>query len=314
MKHRLDRLLGSTALSTIWGTAFAALALGPAYGADFPTKASPSSGCTQAVDGANGKLAGLGGTYDKNSLYGAMGSLAVPLGCQFGAQLDGTAASLDDRFLGSLGGHLFWRNPAEGLIGLYGSYTNWNQVGGVHASHTGVEAEWYSGRLTLQGVAGVETGNTASGTVGGLPTTFNVKTRFFDQINLDYYAQDNFKVYLGHRYLAGQNALALGGEYGVPLGRGIMAAPFVEGRVGENNFRGVWGGLRFYFGQKDKTLIRRQREDDPIDWGGDFGGLAHSGSASSSSPASPPPPSPPPPPPPPPLLSPPPPPPPLSPS
>lgn len=39
-----------------------------------------------------------------------------------------------------------------------------------------------------------------------------------------------------------------------------------EGRVGEDSYHGVWGGVRFYFGQKDKTLIRRHREDDPTNW------------------------------------------------
>lgn len=31
---------------------------------------------------------------------------------------------------------------------------------------------------------------------------------------------------------------------------------------GRNNY-GVFGGVRFYFGQHDKSLMRRQREDDP---------------------------------------------------
>ena len=42
-----------------------------------------------------------------------------------------------------------------------------------------------------------------------------------------------------------------------------MAALFAEGRIGEDDYHGVWGGIRFYFGQKDKSLIRRHREDDP---------------------------------------------------
>jgi hypothetical protein len=35
--------------------------------------------------------------------------------------------------------------------------------------------------------------------------------------------------------------------------------------IGEGDASGVWGGLKFYFGQKDKPLIRRNREDDPND-------------------------------------------------
>jgi hypothetical protein len=68
---------------------------------------------------------------------------------------------------------------------------------------------------------------------------------------------------IGHRHTAGLNAGALGFEYGVPLGRGMMSAVFAEGRVGEQNFKGIWGGVKFYFGQRDKTLIARHRQDDP---------------------------------------------------
>ena len=56
-----------------------------------------------------------------------------------------------------------------------------------------------------------------------------------------------------------------------------MTSLFVEGRAGENNFHGISGGVRFYFGQKDKTLIRRHREDDPTDWGAGVDGDGNTG-------------------------------------
>ncbi len=54
-----------------------------------------------------------------------------------------------------------------------------------------------------------------------------------------------------------------------------MAAVFAEGRAGESDFFGAWGGVRIYFGQKDKTLIRRHREDDPPDWNPNVGSVAN---------------------------------------
>lgn len=258
-----------------------------ARSADLPASAPASAGCTQAVDGQNGKIAGLGGSYANHGIYGALGSYSLPLGCEFGLQIDGTLASLDSRFLGSVAGHLFWRDPAKALVGLYGRYTYWDQVGGVRAGYVGPEGELYLDRWTLRGVAGVEFGNRASGLVGGLIQTYDIKTRFFDQVDVAYYLHDNFEVFVGHRYLGGKDALALGGEYGIPLSHGVMAALFAEGRVGEDNFHGVWGGLRFYFGQKDKTLIRRHREDDPVEWGSGFDGTSNTGTTT-------PPPSPPP--------------------
>jgi hypothetical protein len=245
-----------------------------AFSQNLPTKAPAQNGCPQAVDGVNGKLAGLGGSFADHRIYGGLGSVAVPLGCEFGAEFDATATNFDSRFLGAVAGHLFWRDPAKALLGVYGSYTYWDQLGGVRIGRLGPEGELYIGRWTLQGVTGVEFGNNASGMVNGLTQTYDIKTRVFDQTNLAYYLTDDFKAYVGQRYLVGKHAVALGGEYGIPIGHGVMAALFAEGRIGEGDNHGVWGGIRFYFGQKDKTLIRRQREDDPNDWndGGVDGG------------------------------------------
>jgi hypothetical protein len=237
-----------------------------ARSADMPTKAPPPQGCIRAVDGLNGKLDGFAGSFAGKSYDMAQGALAAPLGCGFGAQVDLMGGNFDGRFLGTAAGHLFWRNPAQGLLGAYGDVTQWNQFGGVRAGHVGPEAEWYNGQWTLLGVTGVEFGNSASGTVGPFIQTFNVPTRFFDEINLAYYPQDNLEVYAGQRYLGGRNAAALGGEWGIPMSNGIMAALFAEGRLGGGSTNGIWAGMRFYFGQKDKTLIRRHREDDPTNW------------------------------------------------
>ena len=238
-----------------------------ASAADLPTRKAPAmAGCVQAVDGINGEVSGFGGTYGSSNLAGGAASLSVPLGCEFGAQVDAGAASFGGRALSTVGGHLFWRDPSRGLVGLYGSYMTWDRAGGVRAAHVGPEAELYLGRWTLQGTAGAEFGNTTRGFVGPLLTTWSVPSRFYDQLNAAYYLQDNFKAYVGHRYLAGRNALALGGEYGIAMGNGMMASLFAEGRIGERNSSSILGGVKVYFGQKNKTLIRRHREDDPTQW------------------------------------------------
>ncbi len=233
---------------------------------------------TQAVDGINAKAEAFGGGYATKSLVGAAGSLSVPLASQFGAQLDAGGGEFANRFIGALGGHLFWRDPRQGLLGVYGDYTHWDQSGGVHVGHVGLEGEAYLQRWTLSAVAGVETGNNsrAGFTTIAIPgpgtlTTGNGlsnTTRFFDRASAAYYLTDNWKASIGHRYMGGKNALALGSEYAMPAGRGMMASLFAEGRLGEgtNNY-GAWGGVRVYFGNSDKSLMRRHREDDPA---GDF--------------------------------------------
>jgi hypothetical protein len=94
---------------------------------------------------------------------------------------------------------------------------------------------------------------------------FSLPDRFFDSVRASYYVTDNFKLSIGHVYTLGRSALSLGGEYGVALGGGRMASLFAEGLVGEHGVNGARGGLRIYFGQHDKTLIDRNRQDDPDD-------------------------------------------------
>ncbi len=235
-----------------------------------------------AVDAVNYKLDGFGGELSNRTFYGSNGSVTFPLGGQFGAQIDGTLAGLDNRFAAAAAGHLFWRNPGAGLLGVYGAWNYWDQFGGANVGHVAAEGEAYWGQFTLQGILGVEFGNSVSGTtissatvIGPLVTTtttmsitngFSVPTRFFDQINLKYYFTDDISGFVGHRYLGGKNALALGAEVAQPLGRGVMASAFVEGWIGEDSFTGVWGGLKFYFGPDDKPLIARQRREDPPNW------------------------------------------------
>ena len=264
-------LLATTGLSSVVSTAF--LAVTPAGAVDVTPK--------PAVDGVNWKLDGLGGSFSDRGFGAGRAAVTVPLGSQFGLQMDGVAGNFDGRFFAGGAGHLFWRDPAKGLIGLYGSYSHWDQLGGLHVGQVGGEGELYLGRWTIQGVAGVESSNSATVVTTALSTTppatsFNTVTqttqniaggsRFFDQVNLAYYVTDDWKAYIGHRYLGGENALALGTEFGIPTGRGTMAALFAEGRIGENGHNGIWGGLRIYFGAKDKSLMARHREDDPTDW------------------------------------------------
>ena len=222
-------------LSGIVGCAFLATSAATAADLSMYTKAPPAT-FAPAVDGFNVKVDGYGGSVANKSIFGATGSVAVPLGGQYGLQIDGNVGNLDGDNFGAGGGHLFWRNPSQALLGIYGSSTFWDRFGGVNVNHVGGEAEFYFGAVTLQGVAGVEFGNSASIantstiTTATLITTtstldaFSIKTRFFDQINLKYYFNNDFSGYVGHRYLGGKNALALGLEMARPLGAGRMVS------------------------------------------------------------------------------------------
>lgn len=124
------------------------------------------------------------------------------------------------------------------------------------------KARCTGGRVTLVGLADFERTNASSRFVGVIPG-FNVfdfgsRSRFFNA-NLNFYADDNWRISIGHRFTAGIHAGAVGTEYLFRSGGGTAMSAFLEGRAGQNRYAAVWGGFRVYFGAKDKTLIRRLR-------------------------------------------------------
>jgi hypothetical protein len=97
-----------------------------------------TSGEKPAVDGVNGKVDVFGGLGQSNAisvmsidglspyiqnpnaywngLGGAIGTITIPVGHQFGAQIDLGAGTFSNRANGSAAGHFFWRDPEQGLI------------------------------------------------------------------------------------------------------------------------------------------------------------------------------------------------------
>jgi hypothetical protein len=241
-----------------------------------------------AVDGINAKIDGYGGGENhSNGFYGTSGSLSVPLAQQWGLQLDGNLEGA--KGIGEYGGgaHLFWRDPSIGLLGAYADYAHWNgtdlidHLTGVNShisaniGHFAAEGEYYLNRWTLSGLVGLETVSFHSGVPVASPPI-----RFFDDVWVSYYVTDNFSLSAGHIYAFGTNFLTLGSEYGFALGGGRMASLFAEGWLGERADNGVLAGLRIYFGQRDKSLMDRHRQDDPLDWGRDGFGRGWGGRGS----------------------------------
>jgi hypothetical protein len=179
-----------------------------------------------------------------------------------GVQIDGGVTENSANTVASRGaGHLFWRNPSIGLLGAYGFYSHvTGNIIGTNISRFAAEGEYYLSRWTLRGLAGYETVRLDAPSVGpGIPN------RFFDSVSASYYVTDNFKLSIEHRYCIGRHKLTLGGEHGFALGGGRMASLFAAARFAEGGDNAVLGGVRLYFGQRDKTLIDRNRQDDPED-------------------------------------------------
>lgn len=202
-----------------------------------------------AVSMPNAKLDGFAGTKFDRSFEGATGAVSLPLGPRFGLQIDAMIGSWDGSTFAGTAGHLFWRDPNVALIGIYGSFSNLDRLGGISIGKIAFEGELYLGRFSIETLIGHEGGD--------------IPSRLYAVVDVAHYFTDDFRASIGYRRTTGADVLALGGEWRLPLQSSLGVSIFAEGRIGSNDYRGVWGGLRFYFGGQDKSLIRRHREDDP---------------------------------------------------
>lgn len=181
------------------------------------------------------------------------GSISVPLTHSFGFQADASAATTDDDGAAGIGGHLFWRDPAKGLVGLTGAYVAFPNVGGtfdMDITRVGGETEYYLGDLTLAFSGGYEDGN-------------RTKDGFYGAAKAYWYADDNLRLGIGATKsplsdTAGVLDLEYQPEFGVNSGMTFFAGT----SVGDDNLVIAQTGIRFYFGEP-KSLKQRNREDDP---------------------------------------------------
>jgi hypothetical protein len=249
-----QRLLSTTSLAVAFA-ASASVAVADEYSPDFSV-ADP------AVSAVNGKLGAFGGAIDDEGAFGAFGSLAVPLGGQFGAQIDGMVGSAEDAAFYGIGGHLFWRDPSRGLIGLYTSYVNWDgfstvsvsapvdgvaEISGAEVGKVGIEGEAYLGRFSLEGLAAYQ---------------FGSETGFAGNATVAYYPIDDLRFDLSASHLEGVGVTGSAGvEWMPPTGTGLSL--FADASVNEHSTWSAFGGIKLYLAGEQKSLIRRHREDDP---------------------------------------------------
>jgi len=249
--------LNSTALTGCF-----VLSLGLAEAADIfspdPIASTPALSLP-AVSGPNAKISIYGGYVEQNvsdgGAFGLEGSFTAPLGYSFGFQADGSLGVLDGEFVGTVGGHIFWRDPSVGLIGGYSSYEV-NEAADSNRFRVALEGQAYFDRVTLEGLIGWEQlDNDFGGDADELLALANIA----------FYPTDDLRLYVGYRRFAGLDLAAGGLEYQLSSGfLGNGTSIYVEGRVGDDDYASVNGGLRVFFGQGSKSLIRRHREDDPI--------------------------------------------------
>ena len=212
-----------------------------------------------AVSALNGKFSLEGGTTGSGSAGNArssavgttQGSIAAPLGPSFGVQLDGIASASYGSFVGGGGAHVFWRDPT---IGLAGPIAALGGGGGTTVGLYGGEGELYAGVFTLGALGGYLSATSPSGAVpsGG-----------FWQGRLTVYPIADLALGLSGGQESGFSSGSATIEYQPDFIASHNVSLFVDSDVGDNGYYRVTSGVRFYFGP-EKTLIRRQREDDPL--------------------------------------------------
>ncbi|MEO8882956.1 MAG: hypothetical protein ABI377_06020 [Devosia sp.] len=212
-----------------------------------------------AVSGINGKLELDGGFIDAFSTnsswdgdFKAAGSLSIPVGTTLGIQ--GDVMLQDSSPTGFVYGgavHVFTRDPNNYLIGLTGGAFRTPQ-GTVSA--IGPEAELYLGKFSIEAWAGVDNLTYDSSLLNGETTAFG----FIDGV---YYLTDDFRLSLGASSVLNNNAFHVAGEYQFQ-GLGFPLSVTADARLG-NQASIFTVGLKGYFGDPDKSLIDRQRQDDP---------------------------------------------------
>ncbi len=240
----------------------AACASGVANAADIVVEeAAPVSAGLPAVSGINGKL-DVGklqfdfdeDRFDNGGVYG-IGTLTVPLSQSFGLQIDaGVLQMHDDAHQAGVGGHLFWRDPAQGLLGVYGEYTNIS--GEDYAADTAsiaLEAEAYMGQLSLEGLAGID--HVAGRNMQNEGTSGRFEGR------IAWYATDDFRLEFGGGHRFDDSYLTAGLE--ASLSSVASNVSLYASADFSSDTTTARAGMRVYIGPMSKSLKARHREDDP---------------------------------------------------
>ncbi len=242
------------ALLALANTAVGGTALAADFGGPESQGKAESQPALPAVSGLNAKIGSFGASFADEGAGGVFVGLALPLGHSFGVQIDGLVGTAEggNAFHG-VGGHLFWRDPARALFGIYASHVQWATdavTGGsdrVEVGKVGFESQLYLGRLSLEGLAayqfGTESGFAGKGTVA-------------------YYPRDDLRLHAGVTHSMGPGVGAFTGLEWAPRPSSGLSLFADVGINQDHDVRALFG-LKLYLSRSDKPLIRRHREDDP---------------------------------------------------
>ncbi|MCU0785313.1 MAG: hypothetical protein MUF81_14920 [Verrucomicrobia bacterium] len=205
-----------------------------------------------AVEEVNAKIGYAGGNMNSSEGHNFDGSVTFPVSRQFGFQADALYSRIANQDFYGGAGHLFWRNPDIGLVGLAGGYLGRS---GVDTFQVGAEGEYYLGSFTFGLFAGVGSISYAN----AAPFIDTNPTRFVGQISADYYVLDELRLGVSYTTAFHNNLVKGEAEYQTPI-RGLALT--AEVTAGDHGYDDWLLGVRYYFGS-NKSLRDRHRRDDP---------------------------------------------------
>lgn len=207
-----------------------------------------ASASLPAVSGLNGAVDIRGGAAKGNVVGLIAGKVSAPILHDYGVQLDAALGDVGGNAVKGVGAHAFYRDPKTGLAG--GTYSR-GWYANNYYNRFGAEGEYYQGNLTYGARAGYQNGTIHHGE--------------YTNLDLTWYMNDNLAITPGFRNTAGQAWGRIGTEW---QPQSITSVPgltvFASTGAGNHGYAFGLVGARFYFGN-DKTLIRRHREDDPME-------------------------------------------------
>lgn len=207
-----------------------------------------------AVSGPNGKLElDLGAITDpENAIFRAAGSVSLPVGDAFGVQADIGFENVGGDWAAGGALHAFTRDPSSYLFGVTAGVV---AADGAMLAALGPEAELYLDRISLEGWAGwaaLEYDDVMLSDESGL----------FAIGDLAWYPTDDWRLSIGAASILGRESLKLATEY--QFGNfGLPVSGVAEVRAYDTGAYSARIGIKGYFGDPDKSLIDRHRQDDP---------------------------------------------------
>ncbi|WGH77484.1 hypothetical protein [Jannaschia ovalis] len=221
----------------------------PAWAQSGPAVESPNAKLSFGFSAAEEDAAGEGGF--------ALGSVAVPLGHSFGAQVDllvDDQENATDRFGASTGValHLFARDPSRYLLGVYAHAIETDSIfGDIDATRYGIEGEYYLGDFTFSGFLGRDDLSGA-----GIDADFEAI-----ELSAARYLGTMTEIsFAGTRAFDNTDA-AVGVEHMLGAGAGNMSL-FGELGFGDSGTR-LTAGVSVYLGSRGMSLRDIHRRNDP---------------------------------------------------